>query len=230
VFRPNLPPKGTCPATEGPWWAAGRNGSRPFHQLVEICRGSLRGLNWCTCTCRRACSCWQRSALKSLQRTQVAAAQLMCDSDLHLAVAFWITARCRCHGKVRNQVAAAQLICDDSLRLGIPFWTTSTCSTACSCWQPSAHSSGGSSADCCQHWTYSAHNMLQMSFEVLDRVRPMWATCRLKVTAVSQCQSLIKAPHRVCSPRSTVATSWSVTNWFRLKFCRSLVKADDHSS
>jgi hypothetical protein len=44
VFRRHLPPKGTCPATEGPWWAAGRNWSRPFHQLVEICRGSLRAL------------------------------------------------------------------------------------------------------------------------------------------------------------------------------------------
>jgi hypothetical protein len=44
VFRPDLPLKGTCPATEAPWWAAGRNWPRAFHQLVEICRGSLRAL------------------------------------------------------------------------------------------------------------------------------------------------------------------------------------------
>jgi hypothetical protein len=44
VFRPILPPKGTSPPPEAPWWAAGRNWPKPFHQLVEIFKGSLRAL------------------------------------------------------------------------------------------------------------------------------------------------------------------------------------------
>jgi hypothetical protein len=43
LFRPDLPPKCTCPATQTPWWAAGRH--RPFHQLVEISRMRLRALS-----------------------------------------------------------------------------------------------------------------------------------------------------------------------------------------
>jgi hypothetical protein len=42
VFRPILPPKCTCPPQEAPWGTAGRKWPRPFHQLVEISKGSLR--------------------------------------------------------------------------------------------------------------------------------------------------------------------------------------------
>jgi hypothetical protein len=38
------PAKRHLPSNRGPWWAAGRNWPRPFQQLVEICRGSLRAL------------------------------------------------------------------------------------------------------------------------------------------------------------------------------------------
>jgi hypothetical protein len=44
VFRPILPPKGTPPPPEAPWWAAGRDWPRPFHQLVKLSKGSLRAL------------------------------------------------------------------------------------------------------------------------------------------------------------------------------------------
>jgi hypothetical protein len=44
VFRPILPPKGTSPPPEAPWWAVGRNWPRLFHQLVKISQGSLRAL------------------------------------------------------------------------------------------------------------------------------------------------------------------------------------------
>jgi hypothetical protein len=44
VFRPVLPPKCTCPPSKAPRWAAARNWPGPFHQLVEISKGSLRAL------------------------------------------------------------------------------------------------------------------------------------------------------------------------------------------
>jgi hypothetical protein len=38
------PAKSTWPPSETPWWAAGLNCLRPFHQLVEISKKSLRAL------------------------------------------------------------------------------------------------------------------------------------------------------------------------------------------
>jgi hypothetical protein len=38
------PAKMHSPATQHPWWAAGRNRPRPVHQLVEISRRRLRAL------------------------------------------------------------------------------------------------------------------------------------------------------------------------------------------
>jgi hypothetical protein len=131
VFPPILPPKGTPPPSEAPWWAAGRNWPRPFHQLIEISKGSLQALTPCTSRtvgppiwARRPGPSRQLCDVEGLQATQIAEAMqqnAVCTCNPGCSDTIWLSV------EITFNKRFALVITRHGLRaIGAASWTAST--------------------------------------------------------------------------------------------------------